>query len=325
MYNSNSTCNQNDIILECMCDCIKRLISDYGTGIFSDARRAGALIGDYLTDSRVANKKNLLRRSVSSGALAFIAQAGINDEQYLHGRKSAITLLIEEEFMAPEVAETVLVWFDRALGRTVVAVKKASPPPPPPTPPTPPTPSPWELEAAEKSRLISSIASYCRLIGEKVNEATNMTDDRALKNECEDIFIRMASIQGLDKNFLTVGQLKAYEAELITAYNRLGEIIEIARQPRVRELPFITTVFWGAPMTYVRGVPFTLMDPMHGPVGYYTVACLEYNGMQYIVAKQPPYQNLLFAFKLINNMLYLETDASIFPKLSGFCYDHGLN
>jgi len=78
-------------------------------------------------------------------------------------------------------------------------------------------------------------------------------------------------------------------------------------------------------MTYVRGVPFTLMDPMHGPVGYYTVACLEYNGMQYIVAKQPPYQNLLFAFKLINNMLYLETDASIFPKLSGFCYDHGLN
>lgn len=327
MYNNNSSQGAEDVTLECMCDCIKRIIEDYGAVIFAEPKRAGALIGDYLTDSRVVSKKNLLRRCVSSGAFVFIAQSEISDGQYLRGRRNAAELLVEEEFIAPEVAETVLAWFDRALEKAHLVVEKAETPPTPqtpPTPPTPPTPSPWELEAAEKSRLISSIASYCKLVGEKVNEATNMTDDRALKDECEDTFVRMASIKGLDKSVLTVGQLKAYEAELITAYKRLGEIIEIARQPRIRELPFITTVFWGAPLTYVRGVPFTLMDSMRGPVGYYTVACLEYGGMQYIVSKQPQWQNLFFCFKVINNMLYLETDINVYPKLEEYCRAHDL-
>lgn len=327
MYNNNFSGGAEDVTLECMCDCIQRIIADYGAVIFAEPKRAGALIGDYLTDSRVASKKNLLRRCVSSGAFVFIAQAEISDGQYLRGRKNAIELLVEEEFIAPEVAETVLAWFDRALEKAHLVDKKAETPPSPPTPPTPTAPpvsSPDELEMTEKRRISASIASYCKLVDRRANEALNADEDLAYEEECTSIYVRMVSISNLNDVSLTVEQLKEYENELIAAYNRLGEIIEIAKQPRIRELPFITTVFWGAPLTYVRGVPFTLMDNLLGPVGYYTVACLEYGGMQYIVAKQPQWQYLFFCFKVINNMLYRETDINIYPKLEEYCRAHNL-
>lgn len=97
-----------------MNDAVRNIIDRFGVEVFQDARKACAIVADYITDHSLAEEKVLLKRVIASGAMGVVATT--NKDNYLSDRRKALYILTEREFIAESWAEKALSWFDGALG-----------------------------------------------------------------------------------------------------------------------------------------------------------------------------------------------------------------
>ncbi len=97
-----------------MNEIIRNIIDSFGIEIFSDSRKASAIVADFVTDNSLTEEKVLLKRVIASGAMGFVATT--NRDNYSSDRQRALYILTEREFIAESWAEKALGWFDEALG-----------------------------------------------------------------------------------------------------------------------------------------------------------------------------------------------------------------